>query len=325
MGLAIERCADPGSGDAIKALFLRNDRPSFPGQFDAVYPASYANGGASWLARNDQGDVVGHVAVFPRTLRSRSVTVNAALFGDLMMDADHRDFFSAVGLVRRAVAELRGSGRFDVAHAHSIDLAHGVLRAAGLKPSGALRRYVTPVNRLYRAAMAWRSGARRLEARTVPSAWEDEVQAALDAIPPGALLRGDRSLDLYRPHLGQESLEDWRWIVLGERGGSSGPLALVLAARTDHGRTLAIRDLRWNEVRTTAESVLAALPAAARQAGCAKVALSTLDATGFAAALPRTGYIVREDVLPFLTLETGRAAVPPLQEWLVTFMDGSAW
>ena len=67
--LKLEQCDGTTRADEIKALFVRNDRPGFPDFFDRVYPSLAAEGGASWIGVEDDGSVVMHVAVFPRTFR----------------------------------------------------------------------------------------------------------------------------------------------------------------------------------------------------------------------------------------------------------------
>src|SRR3989441_13378618 len=71
VALTIERCDSLAHGDEIKALFLRNDRPTFPAFFDRAYPYAVSAGARSWVARDGRGAMVGHLAAFPRAEERR--------------------------------------------------------------------------------------------------------------------------------------------------------------------------------------------------------------------------------------------------------------
>src|SRR5205809_426434 len=120
VALTIERCDSLAHGDEIKALFLRNDRPTFPAFFDRAYPYAVSAGARSWVARDGRGVMVGHLAAFPRVFCDATRVARAALLVDNVFDAAHRTFWSAVE---------RGGGRIDARSAAALQ---------GLRPGARL-------------------------------------------------------------------------------------------------------------------------------------------------------------------------------------------
>src|SRR2546430_1073269 len=96
VALEIERWDSVAHEGEIKALFLRNGYPAFPATFDRAHPAAVSAGGASWVARNERGTVVGHQAVFPRVFWGTQRAGRGALFVDNLFDPTPRNFWSAV-------------------------------------------------------------------------------------------------------------------------------------------------------------------------------------------------------------------------------------
>lgn len=326
MALGIERCDDLATAGEIKDLFLRNERPAFPEAFDLVYPGARAAGGSSWIARDESGVVVGHVAVFPRVFRGGDRVMQAVVFGDLMMAKAHRNFFAAAQLCRAAVADLRAADRWDFAYAYSMDLAAGVLRAGGLRPVGAMRRFVQPVNALYRFVARLGAGAEALDLERFERPWEERVSRALAAIPPGPLYRSDRSPELYGPRLGRELLEQWEWFVLRRPADPIGaPVALALGSRGNDPETLAIQDIRWDEGRVAPSSVIHALAGAAQASGCRKLSINAAAPSSFARTLAWCGFLMRADALALLQLPLRAVDLPPPEQFLLTPLEGTAW
>src|SRR2546423_15149685 len=52
--------------EEIKRLFVTNGRAEFPQFFDRAYEVAVRAGGMSWLGRDRAGEIVMHVACFPR-------------------------------------------------------------------------------------------------------------------------------------------------------------------------------------------------------------------------------------------------------------------
>jgi hypothetical protein len=321
----IERCNSVAQGAEIEALFRRNEHPKFAAAFERAYPYAYSNGGASWIARDDEGTAVGHLAVFPRMFRDGSRTVRGALLADCLFDRAHRNFFLAVQLCRRVVADLRLSGRFDFAYSDPTPPAVPVLKAAGFAPLGALQRLVTPTHPLYVGLCALRARAERLTVERVGDRYEQGIAQAVDRMC-GAEFRAARSPELYATRLGGADLLGCEWLVVRSRLGSAAPeVALVLVARQSGSRLLNIADVRWDDRRVSPASTLVAVARSAWAGGCPRLGIVTLVPSGFADTLTRCGFIRRRDALPLLTLTLGETPLPPPERWLLTFFDGSGW
>jgi hypothetical protein len=326
VALRIERCDSLAVGEEIKALFLRNDYPTFPTFFDRAYPYASSTGGSSWIARNGQGSVVGHLAAFPRTFRDGTAVVRAALLVDNLFDRAYRNFWSAVELCRRAWADLRQAGECDFAYTDPTLPAQPVLKAAGFTTVGALRRFVLPLHPLYVGLFRLLTPVEPLVAERLDTgAAETRVAEALQTLSPGARFRGERSLELYATRLGGDSIPHWQWLLL-RAPSDPATAALALTARRPGEAVLRIVDLRWDEARASAASVVHAVARSARDEGFGRMCIVTLAESELARSLGRCGFIGRRDALPLVVhLSRQDAVLPPVRDWLLTYFDGSAW
>jgi len=322
----IERCNSLLRADEIKGFFQRNDRSTFPALFERAYPPAMAAGGSSWIARDAQGVVVGHLAAFPRLFRSAVGTARAALLVDLLVEERHRDFWSAVALCRRAVSDLCSAGAFDFAFTDPTPPAQLALKAAGFAQSAAFERFVTPVHALYNRLFQIAARTEPLLAERVDRGDQARVSDALRAVPPGSYFRAERSLELYATRLGGEAIADWEWLVLRPQRDPRAPdAALAVTSRQAGGATLSIVDLVWDERRVPVASVLQAIIEVAGQEGCNKLSISTLANGSFVRALRSRGFIRRADTLPLFVVRTSCAELPPVSDWFLTYFDGSGW
>lgn len=326
MAFEIERCNSLLQADAIKALFLRNERRTFPAFFDRAYPVAMAAGGSSWIARNPRGAVVGHLAAFPRLFRNSVQRARAALFVDLLVDGAHRNFWCAVELCRRAAADLRAAGDFDFAFTDPAPVAHPVLRAAGFAESDALERFVAPLHKLYTGLFRITARPERLLAERVGRTNEGRVADVLGALVPGPYFRAERSLELYATRLGGDTISHWDWLVLRPQRDSGAPdAALAVTAHQPGGTTLGIVDLVWDDRRVSVASLLQAVIDVAQQEGYRRLSMASSAKAAFTNALRRRGFMRRADVVPLLVLPTSPATLPPLCDWFLTNLDSSAW
>ena len=324
--LKLEQCDGATRADAIKQLFVRNDRPGFPDFFERVYRSLAAEGGASWVATEDDGSVVMHVAVFPRTFHHAGRTWRAALLGDLIADERYRDFWSPLKLVRRAINDVRRDGRFDFLYTDPSPNSIAIAKAAGFAPLGALRRYVAPVNPLYLAFCGLR--ARAGSARTV---CDDSLDAsgpnALESFAPASDLRAARTAEFYRAHSGGELAPTPRYVIVHDpKSADTTPRALGMLAGTDSSDTAALVDMQWDDRRFGVSRALHAVAGAARSHGYRKLSCATLDGSRFASSLVRYGFIGREVIQPIFVLGMRRGEqLPAAPDWTLTSLDGSAW
>jgi GNAT superfamily N-acetyltransferase len=324
--LAVERCDGRAREAEIKALFQRNGRTGFEQFFDRAYPQAMAAGGASWVARSAQGELVGHIAAFPWPCCRSGREVRAAMLVDLLFDAAYRNFWYAAELCRRALTDLRAGSEFAFIYSDPTPAAEAVLRAVGMSMIDTFRRFVSPTNPLY--THLFRLGTRieplmveRTETLDTPA-----LTGALQRLQAGSRFRGRRSLDLYATRLGGEILPNWHWLLMRPRGMDGSPVAAVLAASIREARMLSVVDVLWDEERVTPVSILAAVRRQARADGCRKVSMTALMQSGFADALRRLGFIRRADRLPLLVLQIDSAApLPPSGEWFLSAFDSSAW
>jgi hypothetical protein len=325
--LKMERCDSVAHEEEIKALFLRNERPSFPAFFERAYPYAVSTGGASWVARNAPGAIIGHQGVFPRVFRDAQRALRAALLVDNLFDPGHRNFWSAVELCRRTLADLCDAGCFDFAYTDATPPSHAVLRAAGFTTIGTLQRFVLPLQPLYLAFFRMRSHPKPLSVARLDGLREPSVAEALRALRPGGQFRGERSLELYATRLGGETIPDWQWLLLRPVRDPDGPVgALVLTTRLPGGAVLSVVDALWDEARISEASVLHAVAHAARADGLKQLSMFTLAESRLARCLERCGFIRRNDTLPLAVHVTRQGTVLPLvQDWSMTYFDGSAW
>lgn len=93
------------------------------------------------------------------------------------------------------------------------------------------------------------------------------------------------------------------------------------------GRRLkSIVDVLWDDARVSPASVVHAVARLARDEGCKRLSMLTLAESGFAKSLERCGFIGRNDALPLVVHASREGTVlPPVRDWLMTYVDGSAW
>jgi len=153
------------------------------------------------------------------------------------------------------------------------------------------------------------------------------VAEALRTLRPGAQFRVERSLELYATRLGGETIPSWQWLLLRpERDPGTPVAALVLTTRPPGQAVLSVVDVLWDEARVSAASVLHAMARTARAEGFKKLSMLTLAESRLARSLERCGFIRREGTLPLVVQRIREDAVlPPVQDWVLTYFDGSAW
>lgn len=323
--LTFSKCDSTTRATEIKALFLRNDRPAFPDFFERVYRTLAAEGGASWIATDEQGDVVMHIALFPRSFRGNSGTYRVGLIGDLMADVPYRDFWSPLKLFRRAIADIKREGAFDFLYSDPSPNSVALAKAVGFVSLGELRRYVAPVNPLYLAFCGARARATRTRARCEREL-DAEGSATLGDLA-GAHLQATRSPDFYRARTGGELAPTPRYVTVRPHDAADErPAAVGMLAAHDGAETAALVDLQWDAERLGVESALHAVARAARAQGFRKLSCATLGGSRFAESLSSYGFIARECIQPMFVLRMNPAqSLPQGPEWMLTSLDGSAW
>jgi hypothetical protein len=320
------QCDSTTRADEIKDLFVRNDRPGFPHFFERVYRTLAAEGGMSWIATDEEGKVVMHVALFPRSFQGDGTAFRVGLLGDLIADVQYRDFWSPLKLFRRAIGDIRRDGRFDFLYTDPSPNSVAIVKAVGFSPLGELRRYVAPVNPLYLTFCGVRARAKRSRSKC-HGKLDATGAATVDGMGGATDLRARRSAEFYRAREGGDLAPHAQYVLVQARGGGdTQPSAVGMLAVRDGADTAALVDLQWDESRLAVKDALHAVARAARSQGFRKLSCATLDGSHFAESLASYGFIGREAIQPIFVLPLrASSALPRAPEWMLTSLDGSAW
>ena len=319
--------------EEIKRLFVTNGRAEFPQFFDRAYEVAVRAGGMSWLGRDRAGEIVMHVACFPRRFSFGTRDVAGALLMNALVAEPYRSFFPARALMRRARDDIKARGDVDFLYTDPNDAARAVLEASGFRRIGTLQRLVLPV-----ADRRWLvDGAIRLlhvraggprRARSAPDA--NARRAAEHSAPAFETPWGDSPR--LRPHYGTAfyaaRLEGYpgpndTWFTFSRNGAGTAPAAGLLVRgpdQTGHAMLHAVRrppDLPLGHV-------IPGLVRALRAAHCARLQIVTLAESEFAAELRHVGFVAREDASPLIAAPltpTGETILDAVQRWEITDLD----
>jgi hypothetical protein len=318
----VVRCESLVAAEEVKALFGRNGLDGVIERYDRVYGAAFAQGASSWLYRRDDGMVVGHIAAVPRCFKIGGTDVVGGLLTDLVFDADQRNLFPALAMVRQLVRDLRASGKYAFLWGDPTRPAEVVMRLVGFGAQGHLTRFVLPLASAYLWTVRVLRGIRPARGVWLTGPEADRRCLAVANRLETERFAPDRQPDTYLPRLGLPRLRERRWVEI-RASGSNEPTAVALVARTLD--TLHMFDLRWNARETSVADVVHAVANGARREGCLKLDVCTLEGSGLAAELGRAGFFRREAVLPLHVLPLADVVLPPVVEWMWLPLDGSTW
>jgi len=319
--------------DEIKRLFVACGRAEFPGFFDRAYEPAVRAGGVSWLGRDGAGQVVMHVACFPRRFRFGTRDVGGGLLMNALVTESHRSFFPARALMRRARDDIEARGDIDFLYTDPNDQARAVLEASGFRWIGTLARLVLPVGDrrwlVDRAIRLLHAGARlprRMRAGPDPTLWRAaEHSATVFEAPWGDSPR-------LRPHYGSAlyaaRLEGYpgprdTWFTFSQNGVGSAPTAGLLVRGPDPSGVATLHAIR-RAPDVPLGYVIPGLVRALRAAGCARLQIVTLAESEFAAELRRAGFMARRDSAPVIAAPltpTGQAVLGAVRQWEITDLD----
>lgn len=314
--------------DEIKELFAAEGSPDFGSFFDLAYAHVSDMGGSSMVARDRDGTVIMHVAVFPRTFRYGDQRFEGGLLGDLMVAQPYRDFWSAVHFFQSAVGSLSEGRRYDFLYTDPVAVSFAVVRAAGFDVLDSIRRFVLPLVPGWLSVLKLRAPVADLRSRQVP--WRDGTQLLVhqDELASGRGIRVHRSRLFYESRAWAQITDRSEWTVLDvpDAKPEDPPAALVLTTPLSQNHTLSLMDLLWDERRVNLESVLYATAAQARVRGYRKLGIRALDHSALGDTVRRCGFIPRNDDQPVLAKPLREdVLLPPADEWLLTWIDGSTW
>ena len=319
--------------EAIKRLFVANGRAEFPGFFDRAYEVAVRAGGLSWLGRDAAGEVVMHVACFPRRFRFGTRDVVGGLLMNAMAAVPYRAFFPARALIRRARDDLKARGDIDFLYTDPNDQARAVLEASGFRRIGTIERLVLPVGDrrwVVDGAIRLLHLRARLPGRLRSGPDPMACRAAEHSAAPFNLPWGDspRLRPSYENSLYGARLEGYpgpndTWFTFSQNGGGGTPTAGLLVRGPDASGVATLHAVR-RAPELPLGYVIPGLVRALRAAGCARLQLLTVAESAFAAELRHAGFVARQSAAPLIAASltpTGQAVLDAVQQWEITDLD----
>jgi hypothetical protein len=328
MALTIESINPLEHQEELKQLFLDHDVPHYPAFLDRAYPIAIPAGGRSWVGRDGGGRIVMHMARFPQQFSIGGKRVTGGLLVNMMVHRDHRTFFPAVSMARRAVADSKSSSQVDFLYTNPNDGGGAIVKSGGLKVVATLQRFILPLRGDSWATDIAARGYRLLRRLTAPG--RELPFQAHDArhfrIDPFVGPMRDDVVTAYHP-IGQyvSWLADYPtdndlWFTYGP--DPDHPTAAVLVRREADAiyRLLVVR----RPAGVNLGSLLWPIIGTLRRTGCRRLQVWALAESSFAAEIRGAGFVPRADAQPFLVLPltaAGAEAVKALPNWEITDFD----
>lgn len=326
------RCADPIEHEtAIKQLFTSNERPEFPEFFDRAYPSAVREGARSWIGIDATGEIVLHIARFPRRFSLGDRTLVGGLLVNLMVAKSYRKTFPVLALLRRLLADSAADGSLDFLYGDPNQRADRVLQIVGLTSVGSLDRFAFPVAggpwpadlglRAYHWFLASRLGSDGITTIEHPA---DGFDVAAVARPMGEspALRPFRPVEAFQQRLpGYPSATD-RWFTF-HRGNSAAPAVAALFVRRLENRVAHIVSVT-SEPSIPPSALIPPLAHALRDANFERAWLWTTVDSNLARELKRAGFVPRNNTTALLgkaLTPAGEAVVKCRQKWEITDLD----
>jgi hypothetical protein len=332
-GLTINRVNPLEYANGIKQLFLAHERPEFAAFFDRAYPDAVAAGATSWVGLDEDGCVRAHIAQFPHEFLFGRRTVRGSLLVNVMVAKQYRTFWPALTLVRRALNDSKQAGSVDFIYTDPNESALAILRAAGFRPVGALRRFVLPLTdgrrsvdlaiRLYHLVGRWR-------ARTPPLVLIEkragELEEALERAPSERDVRSllpVRGVSLYRRRLAGYPGPGDCWYTFHSPDSRDAAIGRTLVRGPD-SRGLAVVCVLECEPVTLLSSVLVTLAHRLRHNGAAWLEICVMAESQAASEVRRAGFLPRQERTPVVALPLtalGAEAIAAGSEWRLLPID----
>ena len=319
--------------EEIKRLFVTYGRAEFPEFFDRAYAPAVRAGGVSWLARDAAGQVVMHVACFPRRFRFGTRDVTGALLMNAMAAESYRSFFPARALMRRAREDVKARGDIDFLYTDPNDPARAVLEASGFRRIGRVGRLVLPICdrrwlvdgaiRLLHARTRVSRGVRPGPDATPWRAGEDSAAAFAAPWGDSPRLRPHYGTAVYAARLeGYPGPQD-TWFTFSHNGAATASAAGLLVRGPDQSGVATLHAIR-RAPELSLGVVIPGLIRALRRAGCARLQIVTIAESDFAGELRRAGFVTRRDASPLIAAAltaTGDAVLGAVRLWEITDLD----
>ena len=316
----------------IKRLFVTYGRAEFPEFFDRAYEPAVRAGGVSWLGHDDAGELVMHVACFPRRFRFGTHDVAGGLLMNALVAEAYRSFFPARTLMRRARDDIKAGGSIDFLYTDPNEPARAVLAGSGFRQIGTLARLVLPIGDrrwLVDGAIRLLHARARLPRRN--RSGPDPVARRAAERPAAAFETpwGDspRLRPLYGDALYAARLEGYpgasdTWFTFAQNGGGA-PTAGLLVRGPDESGLATLHAVR-RAPELPLGYVIPGLVRVLRAAGCARLQITTVAESDFAAELRRVGFVTRRDATPVIAAPltpVGEAVLAAPRQWEITDLD----
>ena len=315
--------------DQIKRLFEREGFPQYCSFFDRAYPGAVGEGARSWIARNERGELVGHIAMFTHRFTHDGATYTGALGANLVVDRQHRNLANALALVGRVVTDLESQGDVDFLFGDPNDDARAVMSTiGGFREIGVLRRHVLPIGdagvrdlvaRGYLAATLRRRRKEPIDMTVVSAKNFDATEVE---VPPDRAdtLCPHHPLELYRRRLAGYPADGDQWCLF-TRDGTRTAAVLV---RTFRGAGRAQACCVWRQPGAPVSSMLRPIVAALRASGVTRLQAVTLEASSLGRELRAAGFRRRDAGIPFIVRPSsarGRLLIEDGVDWEITDLD----
>jgi hypothetical protein len=327
--LAVRQVNPLELGDQIKGLFERERLPHLVEFFDRAYPDGVKEGMSSWVALDDRGQVIGHIAMFPHRFTCDSEEYVGAIGANLVMDSRHRNLANAVAMVQGMVKDLENQGDVDFLHGDPNESGLAIMSSVGgFTQVGVLTRFVLPVVQrgVLGPAVAAYLGVKLRGARSQAMAVERRPAIEFDVReierPPGrsTALRPVHTAALYRRRLRGYPAERDHWYLF-TREGEQVAAVLVRTLRTgNHAELCAIR----RRPGVPLVSLLRPIVSDLRASGVRRLQAISLLGSSLGRELRSAGFFRRERGARFIAMECsarGRALLERGVDWEITDLD----
>jgi hypothetical protein len=317
--LVLESCRPSERASEIKSLFDRAGEPAFASLFDQAYLPRELCGLRSWIGVADNKAVL-HMSVGLERFSDGGISLTAGVLGDLMADPEHRDLWSPIKLVRRAVADVRKDATVDFLLTYYTPAAEAVFRAGGFKPYLTLRRHVFPLVRPY--VLLRRLMHRRTLPRLTAVPFSDNAVDAhlLELRSPGAFRPiADRAY--FATRMPRVLYPTGTWLLAGD---PKTPEAVVLVSpRTP--KELVVADVLWRSTKTPLAAIMLAVAGWASRQGHQRLTLTTIESSVLSFAAQHAGFLIRPEKHTVMLLATSSTAVPAPEQWSFTPFVLTSW
>jgi hypothetical protein len=283
---------------------------------------------SSWIARDETGRVVGHIAMFPQRFVCKSSEYTGAIGANLVMDTRHRNLANAVALIRGVLSDAEREGNIDFLFGDPNEHGRAIMSSVGgFTEVGVLTRFVLPLGQsgvLDRAVAAY-VGFRLKRARREPMDVERRSAVTFDAReverPSGqsSALRPVHTLELYRRRLRGYPTDGDDWYLF-TRDSERVAAVLVRRFQGDRAELCCV----WRRPEVSLVQLLHPIVSDLRTAGVKRLQAFSVIPSALGRELRSAGFMRREQGGRFIAMPCsprGRSLVEGRVDWEITNLD----